>query len=60
MAEESEAELLREIEELREKLYRLRDRLAPEPREMVEEVSGKLDCLVVELMKRRRARRGTG
>lgn len=58
MARESEAELLREIEELRQKLYRLKDRLEPQPRAVLEEVSQRLDCLVVELMKRKQAGRG--
>lgn len=50
---ESEEALLRKIEELRQELYTLKMGMA-EP-EAVEEVSARLDCLLVEFMKRRRA-----
>ncbi|MDI6824995.1 MAG: aspartyl-phosphate phosphatase Spo0E family protein [Bacillota bacterium] len=49
----SEEALLQEIEELRQELYRLKTGKA-EP-QVVEEVSARLDSLLVELMKRRRA-----
>ncbi|MDI6895325.1 MAG: hypothetical protein QME70_12140 [Bacillota bacterium] len=57
--DESEETLLRQVEELRQELYRFKDKLGvPELPELIEEISLKLDRLVVELMKRRRAKTG--
>ncbi|MEW6399274.1 MAG: hypothetical protein AB1503_08955 [Bacillota bacterium] len=59
--DESEETLLRQVEELRQELYRFKDKLGvPELPELIEEISLKLDRLVVELMKRRQAKTGVG
>lgn len=59
--DESEETLLRQVEELRQELYRFKDKLGvPELPELIEEISLKLDRLVVELMKRRQGKTGVG
>ncbi|MEW5934737.1 MAG: hypothetical protein AB1816_14270 [Bacillota bacterium] len=60
----SEESLLRELEELRQELYRVTGGSTVEldggGRESAEEISARLDRLVVEVVKRRRARRKPG
>lgn len=54
--DQSERALLREIEDLRQRLYRLK--MAGAELQELEEVSARLDRLLVEFMNRRRARQG--